>query len=203
MAACLRLPAQAAGHGDALYNAEVKRITVTGASGVGKTVLAEKLAAALGLSLIPETARLLCSEMGHARIGDIPDQEGFKRAVLDRQIDVESEHEGFVADRSAIDCWILWQRWNICSAMTFDTEAFYERTKAHAENYTHIIYVPPLFEPQDDGFRWIEPDYIKQLDRITRTTLYDFDLWPRTFTVSSADLDSRVADVVSWIGAQS
>jgi len=175
------------------------KLTITGASGVGKTTLAKRLAQSLGIAVIPELARDLCVELGYKKIGEIPDQEGFKRLVFKKQIEVESGMNSFVADRSTIDCWVLWQRWNICPAMTYDTEALYEACLEHAQTYTHIIYVPPLFQPEDDGFRWTEPDYIKQIDRITRMTLYDFQLWPKVHTVSSSDLALRHEMALDWI----
>lgn len=182
-----------------MYNCLVKKITITGSSGVGKTTLSKKLAQEFGLPHIEETARVLCAEMGFARIGDIPEQEQFKRDVLAKQIQIESRHENFVADRSALDCWILWQRWNICTAMTYDTEAVYARVAAHASTYTHVIYIPPLFVPEDDGFRWIEPNYIKQIDRITRMTLYDLNLWNRTLTITQNTLGERISEVRNWL----
>lgn len=177
----------------------MKKITITGSSGVGKTTLCTKLAQELQLPLIEETARVLCEQMGYKRIGEIPEQEQFKRDVLSKQIEVERKHESFVSDRSALDCWILWQRWNICSAMTYDTEEIYTTVADHARNYTHIIYLPPLFTAIDDGFRWIEPDYIKQIDRITRMTLYDLNLWDRTLTISSSSLAERILEARSWL----
>ncbi len=182
-----------------MYNCDVKKITITGSSGVGKTTLSKQIAQELDLPLIEETARVLCAEMGFARIGDIPEQEKFKHDVLIKQIESESKHESFVADRSAIDCWILWQRWNICTAMTFDTETLYTRVAAHADCYTHIIYIPPLFAPEDDGFRWVEPDYVKQIDRITRMTLYDLNLWGKTLTISKNTLEERISEVRNWL----
>ncbi len=179
------------------------RLTITGASGVGKTTLAECIAELLELPLIPELARELCSEMGYPRIGDIPDQEKFKRDALERQIDTELKHESFVADRSAIDTWVLWQRWNICTAMTYDTEAIYELVSKHISHYTHIIYIPPMFKAEEDGFRWTEPDYIKQVDRIIRMTLYELDLWEKVMVITKDNITERILEVQRWIERQS
>lgn len=175
------------------------KLTITGASGVGKSTLAAKLATELDLPLIPEIARQVCAELGHSRIGDIPDQEGFKRLVLEKQIAREQELDSFISDRSAIDCWVLWQRWNICSAMTYDTEAIYNRVQAHAKSYTHIVYIPALFPPIEDEFRWIEPDYIKQIDRIIRMTFYELDLWRKVLTINSDQELKRLAKVKAWL----
>ncbi|MBA3857281.1 MAG: hypothetical protein C0507_10275, partial [Cyanobacteria bacterium PR.3.49] len=68
-----------------------------------------------------------------------------------------------------------------------------------AETYTHIIYVPPMFPAVDDGFRWTEPDYQKQMDRIIRMTLYDWNLWDKTLTIADKDNDARVREVLAWM----
>jgi hypothetical protein len=83
--------------------------------------------------------------------------------------------------------------------MTYDTETVYEACRMNSHRYTHIIYIPPLFEPTEDEFRWTDPDYIKQVDRLTRLTLYDWSLLDHTYTVKSADLQTRVEEVATWL----
>ncbi len=173
---------------------------ITGASGVGKTSLANLLAKELNLPIIDEVARRLCHQMGYQNPTKIPNQELFRKTVLREQIEEEKKYSSFIADRSTIDCWVLWQRWHMCSAMTFDTESYYDTCRKHASSYTHIIYVTPSFvAPDDDGFRWTEPDYIKQIDRSVRLTLYDWSLLERTFTVHSTVLEERLAAVQSHL----
>ncbi|HEY9867779.1 MAG TPA: ATP-binding protein [Candidatus Obscuribacterales bacterium] len=178
------------------------RIIVTGASGVGKTVLIEALAPRLGLPIIPEIGRSLCRSMGYARIGEIPDQEGFKRQVLEAQIAEEDRLGSFISDRSTLDCWVLWQRWNICSAMTYDTESYYRLARSQAGKYTHVVYMPPMFPPPEDGFRWTDPDYQRQIDRLVRATLYEWELLDRTFVVKCEGPEARAGEVMSWLSAQ-
>lgn len=184
---------------DANLMASQYRITVTGASGTGKTTVASLLAVSLGLPLIPEIARQLCLELGYKRIGEIPDQEGFKKQVLQKQIEEESKQQYFVADRGALDCWVLWQRWNICTAMTFDTEFIYEKVKAHLGSYTQIIYIPPAFEASSDEFRWTEPDYIKQIDRLTRMSLFELSVMDKVYTVKSDRPEKRLAEIQEFL----
>jgi len=181
----------------------VKRIIITGASGVGKTTLVEALTPLLSLPLIPELGRDICHQMGYQKIGDIPDQEEFKRAVLDAQISRENQLPEFISDRSAIDCWVLWQRWNLCSAMTYDSEAYYQKARAQAQRYTHVIYVRPTFPPVEDGFRWTEPIYQKQIDRLVRMTLYDFELWEKTLTIEEEDQEERLRAALKWLSIES
>lgn len=178
-----------------------QRIIVVGASGVGKTTLVAALAPLLGLTVIPELARVVCNEWGFERIGDIPQerQEDFKFAVLKRQITEEEQLTSFISDRSTLDAWVLWQRWNICQAMTYDSERLYESARSQAEKYTHILYLPPSFAPQEDGFRWTDLDYQKQIDRLTRMTLFEWDLLPRTLSIKSVDHDERVKEALDWI----
>lgn len=180
-----------------------RKIVLTGASGVGKSTLAKELSQRLGLPFIPEIGRELCIAKGYSRIGDIPadQQEAFKREVLETQIKHEDGLSEYVADRSSIDCWVLWQRWNICTAMTYDTESYYEKARTQAESYTHIIYLPPLFPAIEDNFRWTEPDYIKQIDRIVRTTLFDWNLLSRTHTIESDTPAKRIEEVLLWLGS--
>ncbi len=177
----------------------MKRIIITGASGVGKTTLVEALAPLLSLPLIPELGRDICHQMGYQRIGDIPDQEGFKRAVLETQIDCEDRLSAFISDRSTIDCWVLWQRWNLCSAMTYDSESYYELARSQAQKYSHIIYVRPTFPPVEDGFRWTEPIYQKQIDRLVKMTIYDFDLWNKTLTIDQDNAEERLRIALDWL----
>jgi nicotinamide riboside kinase len=175
------------------------RIVLTGVSSVGKTTLAEALAGKLSLSFIPEIGRVMLESSGYKTFGEVPEQEKFKFAVVERQIGEEEKAGSFVADRSTFDYWVLWQRWNLCSAMTYDTERFYDLARAQSEKYTAVIYLPPLIEPVDDGVRWIEPDYQKQVDRLIRMSLYDWNLCDRTYTVTSTDLATRVDEVTAWL----
>lgn len=176
-----------------------KRIIITGASGVGKTTLVELLAPLLSLPVIPELARDMCTALGCRTIGEIRDQEGFKRQVLQKQSEEEFRLGRFISDRSAIDCWVLWQRWNICQAMSYDTESYYESARKQAGGYSEIIYLPPMFAPVDDGFRWTDRDYQRQVDRLVRMTLYDWDLWGRTYVVQSSKTEERVKEVIEWL----
>lgn len=161
----------------------------------------EALAPRLNLPGIPEIARVVCLERGIEKISDIPQsaQEEFKFAVLKRQIEEEEKEKNFLSDRSTLDAWVLWQRWNICQAMTYDTEKFYSLAKEQARKYTHILYVPPLFAPPEDGFRWTDEDYQKQVDRLVRMTLYEWNLWPDTCTIKGFTPEARVEEALNWL----
>ncbi len=83
--------------------------------------------------------------------------------------------------------------------MTYDTEDYYELAREQSRKYTQIIYVPPMFASQEDRFRWTNLDYQKQIDRLVRTTLYEWQLLERTCIVQSAKLEDRVKEVSTWL----
>jgi len=83
--------------------------------------------------------------------------------------------------------------------MTYDTEFIYECVAKHCKTYTHIIYVPPLFQPKEDGFRWIEKDYIKQVDRLVRMSLNELSLMDRVYTIRSEGIEKRLAEVLEFL----
>ena len=159
----------------------------------------EELAPLLSLPIIPEIAREMCLEMGYKYIGEIPDQDDFKRKVLATQIESENRAQSFLSDRSTIDSWVLWQRWNICEAMSYETEQYYNQARLQAQSYTHVILIPPMFDPVDDGFRWTDKDYQKQIDRLVRMTLYEWNLLDRTFVISTETTQARLAEVLAWL----
>ena len=162
----------------------------------------EALAPLVTLPVIPELGRSLCLGMGYQRIGDIPQgqQENFKRLVLEAQISKENEHQSFISDRSTIDCWVLWQRWNICTAMTYDSEAYYNMARGQGQDYSHIIYIPPMFAPQEDGFRWTDLDYQK-IDRLVRMTLYEWVIPAQDFSLAKAKSWRTWRETMAWLGA--
>jgi nicotinamide riboside kinase len=180
------------------------KIAITGAGGVGKTTLAQALAAQLKTTLLPEAAREVLLQSGLNSFVDVSDRVQFMLDVFEAQIKAEGEHDEFVSDRSAIDFWAMWQRWQLTSADVALTEKLYEKARLQAASYTHIIYIPPLFAIEDDGFRWADPNYQKQMDRLTRSTLWDWDLWSSgCYTVKSGvgafGKNERVSEVMAWL----
>lgn len=184
-------------------SSKTKKIIAVGASGVGKTTLVEALAPLLSLPLISEVARRLCQERGYKYPGEVPEdeQEAFKFEVLNEQTREENQYESFISDRSSLDAWVLWQRWNLGKAMTYDSERYHDLARDQARHYTHVIYLPPAFPPVEDGFRWTDGDYQKQVDRLVRMTLYDWELLAITHTVKTLSPQDRVQEVLSWLDA--
>ncbi len=54
-------------------------------------------------------------------------------------------------------------------------EAFY-RAGDLARSYTHVVILEPAFEPEYDGFRWLEPNHRAQVARLIRWLTIEWEL---------------------------
>ena len=181
-----------------------KRIVIIGSAGVGKTTLFNSLKRRLGLKPINEIARDLCIRLGYKNIYEIKDQEKFRFLVLEEQIKLEEKYKEFISDRSTIDCWVHWVRWSWNKVETdrwgiYESEKYYELSRNQALKYSHIIYIPRLFKGKEDGFRWNDESYQKQLNRLFKETLFEWDLMKRVYIINSKDVNERVRDGIKFI----
>lgn len=189
------------------------RIAIIGSAGVGKTTLLDALCAqgdcrvvaspllamTAGYTKIPEVVRVLCAERGYKSPYDIPEAEihKFREDVLDRQIELEEGAGSFIVDRSTIDAWVYYMRWSWNSTDVEDAERFYQKAYSQAQKYDRLIYLPIAFELQDDGFRWNNPIYQKQIDRLLISTVKDWGLEGKLVELKSDVLDDRVNQISS------
>jgi predicted ATPase len=158
------------------------KIAIVGAAGVGKTTLLNEL---FELDLIteqfnkiPEVVRTLCAQRGYKSPYDIPEDQvhQFREDVLDKQIALEDEQDNFIVDRSCLDAWLYYMRWSWNSVDVEDSERFFKKAFTQTKKYDALIYVPISFELEDDGFRWNNKTYQKQMDRMFREYFRAWDL---------------------------
>lgn len=185
-----------------MLNKSQKRIVIIGSAGVGKTTLLTNIKRNIGLKVIPETAREICNKLGYKNIYEIKDHDKFRFLVLKEQIKFEEKYRQFLSDRSTIDCWIHWVRWSWNIKKTFESENYFKLAYAQALKYSHIIYIPRMLKPKEDGFRWNNEDYQNQIDRLFRETLLEWELMGRVFIVQSKNLKERTKEVISHINNQ-
>jgi len=176
-----------------------KRIVLIGASGVGKTSLLKKFKDGIALQIIDEQARIICKELGFKNIYEIKNPNHFRQLVLKKQIEIEEQLNEFISDRSTIDCWVHWVRWSYESAKTFESEKYYQKAFHQALKYSHIIYIPIMFEITKDDFRWTNNEYQNQIDRLVLNVLKDWGLMKRTYIVESPILNNRAKEVLNYL----
>lgn len=158
------------------------KLAIVGAAGVGKTTLINEL---FELDLIsdkftkiPEVVRTLCDEKGFKSPYDIPEDQvhQFREDVLDKQIALEDKEESFIVDRSCLDAWLYYMRWSWNSVDVEVAERFCRKAFSQVKKYDALIYVPISFELEDDGFRWNNKTYQKQMDRMFREYFRAWDV---------------------------
>jgi len=136
------------------------RVAFTGASGTGKTTLAEYAAKKHGLEFNPVGSRSVAKEMGFDSPYDV-DKVGkraeFQRRLIASKREWEASHESFVTDRTTFD--------NLAYLALHDVQAIDADLVAAAidglRRYTHIIYCPlnAFFAVGDDPMRVKAQDY--------------------------------------------
>lgn len=180
-----------------------KKIAIIGAAGVGKTSLINAVIASESWqsshTIIPELVRVVCEERGYKSPYDIPAEQmdQFRHDVLHRQIEEENKAHKFIVDRSTIDAWAYYMRWSWNTSTVEKSEEFYQAAYNQAQTYDQIIYLPIMFELQDDGFRWNNPIYQKQVDRLLRSIIIDWGLKDKVYEIQSETIDCRLKELFS------
>ena len=76
--------------------------------------------------------------------------------------------DGYVADRSALDYWVIWQRWCWGEYSPEVTAGMYDRLLPIIRGYDKTLVLPANPRPVYDGFRYINPDYADQYYALIR-----------------------------------
>lgn len=132
------------------------RIAITGAMGVGKTTLTNQLSEALGIKLLPEVARQLIEE-GHKLDGEATPELELLTAYYQEKLE---EGDDWIADRCLIDILAY-------STLLFTDEKLLNELdyRLYKAKYDIILYIPPEFPIEDDGFRSTDSDFQKKIDQ--------------------------------------
>lgn len=176
------------------------RVAIIGSAGVGKTSLLEALFEQEPISSryakISEQVRVLCAERGYTSPYDIKeDVHLFRWDLLQRQIELENSFDSFIADRSVIDAWVYFMRWSWNSVDVDFAERYYQAAYEQAQKYDQLIYLPISFPIVEDGFRWANPTYQKQIDRLIVSTVNDWGLGSKLYEIKSLSVEDRLQEI--------
>jgi nicotinamide riboside kinase len=180
------------------------RIGIVGTHGVGKTALARALADALGLPLIEECARRAAAELGHRSMAELLGDPGMLREfqvyVLGLQLrEEEGRPGGFVADRTALDCLAYWIAYGLDG--TELGRSYEECCEAHVRRgYDLLVYVPPEFPCEEDGFRDADEGLRARVDGVVRSLLDRVRPWVPVATARGSP-EERLRAVLAVVEA--
>jgi nicotinamide riboside kinase len=137
------------------------KITIIGAQGVGKTTLAQQINKNYPeFKILPEAARLAQKagyKLDHTATVDT------ELWLINKQIELESGEDNWVADRSGIDllAYIQYLFSQEYSLIEFATKTLVPRFS----NYDLVIYLPSgEFAIEDDGLRTTDIKFQKDID---------------------------------------
>ena len=174
----------------------VQRIAVTGSAGVGKSTLARRLAAELGLPYIGEGMREYLErtgdnlhELGHARMREL-----VLRLWEERKEAEAAATRGFVADRAGYDFGAFWLYYQF-AAQDAETERLLAETLAPGR-YDGLFLLPwgriPLVA---DGVRTPNPYTQLHLQLLLEGLLRRHA--PEAVELRAVGIDERVAEVLA------
>lgn len=176
------------------------RIAFAGASGTGKSTLAQFVSEHYGVPVNPVGSRSVAAEMGFTSPYDV-DQAGkrseFQHRLLRAKVTWEAERESFVTDRSTCDQLLYWMLHDVRSV----GDASLDLVKVGMLRYTHVAYCPV------DRFRSREADAARVTDE-TYHAVYDAALigllakyteTSRLWELKSGDLEERKDEVLAMI----
>lgn len=182
------------------------RIALTGASGTGKTTLAQHISEAHGLPINPVGSRSVSKAMGFDSPYDV-DRAGkraeFQRRLLIEKLEWESAHESFVADRTPLDnlAYTIMHDVNTIDAAMLDAAVHAMR------RYDHVVYCPVrvFCNPGDDPARMTSTTYHKVYDAILRGLMDDAARMAQQFgrvlplrTMHSSEVEERKKRIDSF-----
>jgi hypothetical protein len=117
------------------------RVGFCGASGTGKTTLAEHIRDKYGVPMTPVGSRSVSRAMGFASPYEV-DAAGkraeFQRRFLREKLAWEAEHDSFVTDRSTLDLIAYWSMHDVASVEADDLAM----AVLGVRRLTHLFYCP-------------------------------------------------------------
>lgn len=151
------------------------KIGLCGAQGTGKSTLAREISNYFDLPMITEQARTAAHMLGLASPKDCSGNPqlgvAYQQLCLSLQVGAESSLDSFVSDRTTADNALYWMKWQSHNVDSVTNLQYYDTCRKNMVNYDLVIYVPPEFDPPDDGFRSTSKSYQGEMDFLLRCLL--------------------------------
>ncbi len=179
------------------------RVGFMGASGTGKTTLAQWMVRTFGLKMNPVGSRSVALKMGFDNPYDVDrtgQRQAFQLELLRSKVAWEREQESFVTDRTTLDNLVYF----MMHAPEECDDDFHQAVFAAMNRYTHVIYCPVLvfINLDNDGARVADPMYHRLFDSVLlgymRKMRATNPSVPAPITMCSADLEARQRQLGGW-----
>ena len=181
------------------------RIAFTGSGGTGKTTLLKEVNKEMELPIIGEGIREWLEENGFDDFKELETKDVVKMQedALNKRIDIESELQSFVSDRTSVDNLSYALRW-VGSEDTGAYDAwmamYITRAMNHANDNYDIIFLLPWGEIDlvSDGTRSSKQWYQYMMQSIIERHIYMLDR-PFVYEVMKVDLAERTEECLRII----
>jgi nicotinamide riboside kinase len=170
------------------------KVAISGSFGVGKSTLFRSLKNYItNLEFISETTRIVMEENGTSNQVMTQEQRiEHQNTCTLKQIELESASPNFITDYCAIDY----------LNYTFDLPNYLElkdKVSKHLRligGYDHVFYIPIEFSLQNDGMRFIEEKFRRNIDQHLKVLFKTFHIKP---IILKGGLSQRRAKVLETL----
>jgi deoxyadenosine/deoxycytidine kinase len=176
------------------------KIGICGAHGTGKTTLGKAISETLKLNFITNTMRSMWQEFGITDFEKLPADARslFQKHAITRQIKFEEEQNqaGFITDRTVLDN----LGYTLLNSDMFgaDLEVYKLLVQERLKNYTHLIYLPVVFDSPSEHLRADISTRITWAD-IIEGLIEDYFPSQKLLRMSSVDHNDRIQEVLKFI----
>ena len=179
------------------------KIALTGSSSTGKTTLARLLrdhAALSGIKYLSADSRKLLQRMGYRSMDLMTRQQlrEFQVAYLHSKLDLESNIQSYITDRSTVDVAAYWLIRDTFDLPDTIRDEYIEKCRNHASKYDLHIYLPfGLLPFEFDGYRSHSLEFHEQIDKQIMKFLKAWKI--KYITLDMPDLDIRLQRVLDEV----